>query len=70
MGTTEEGEKLQERERRTGEYHVELLDNFEMRNVGLNPEIKIWSQVYGLEQKKCAVIFKRHNDSQMCHTRL
>lgn len=59
MGTTEEGEKLQERERRTGEYHVELLDNFEMRNVGLNPEIKIWSQVYGLEQKKMCSNFQK-----------
>lgn len=39
-GITEEGEKLQERERRIGKYHVELLNNFEMRKVGLNPEIK------------------------------
>lgn len=40
MGKIEEGEKLQERERRIGEYHVELFNNFEMRKVGLNPEIK------------------------------
>lgn len=34
-------EKSCKRERRTGEYHVELFDNFEVRKVGLNPEIKI-----------------------------
>lgn len=40
MDVTEEGEKQQERERRIGEYHVELLNHFEMRKVGLNPEIE------------------------------
>ena len=39
-GHNRRGRKLQERERRIGKYHGELLNNFEMRKVGLNPEIK------------------------------